>query len=252
MNQNSAVYLYAITDEAHNTLPEMAGLDGYPLRSVGCRELVAVTSTCTNPAPHPTPDNVWCHERVVEALMARRAVLPMRFGSVLPDESHMLAVLDRHYAQLVSHLDHIAGRVELGLRVLCYEPMSIESVGKVGLSTHERTPFMQRGTAYLFRRLEEERRARCLHDNSLALTREIRQSLEMLAVDWSQEECPTFGAAGLLLSAAVLVDAEQADAFCAAAHALTDARPEMRLLITGPWPPYSFAQLELLGEGSNV
>lgn len=251
MNNDSTIYLYAITDKAHDTLPEMTGLDDHPLRNVTCRELAAVISSCASGTPRPTPDNVWRHEHVVEALMTQRAVLPMRFGSILPDERHLLAALDRHYAQLVSHLNHIAGRVELGLRVLCQETPSTEDTGRPGSTVDEGVPSTQRGTAYLLRRMEEERRSRSLQDTGLALTRAIRRSLEPLAVDWLQEKCPTLSAAGLLLSAAILVDAEDANALCATAHALADAQPEMRLLITGPWPPYSFAQLDLLGEESD-
>jgi hypothetical protein len=45
----------------------------------------------------------------------------------------------------------------------------------------------------------------------------------------------------MLLNAAYLLAADQATDFNAAVAAQATAHPELRIELTGPWPPYSFA-----------
>jgi hypothetical protein len=45
-----------------------------------------------------------------------------------------------------------------------------------------------------------------------------------------------------LLRAAYLVDDAEVDGFVAAVRALQHEHPELSILCTGPWPPYSFAE----------
>lgn len=45
----------------------------------------------------------------------------------------------------------------------------------------------------------------------------------------------------MVLNAAYLVDDDRADDFRAAVRRLGEARPRIRLRLTGPWAPYSFA-----------
>jgi hypothetical protein len=54
----------------------------------------------------------------------------------------------------------------------------------------------------------------------------------------------------MVLNAAYLVDDARADDFRAAVARLADLRPEIRLQLTGPWAPYSFATEEEAWTGS--
>jgi len=45
----------------------------------------------------------------------------------------------------------------------------------------------------------------------------------------------------MLLNAAYLLDASDGTSFTAAVAAEATAHPELRIELTGPWPPYSFA-----------
>jgi hypothetical protein len=48
----------------------------------------------------------------------------------------------------------------------------------------------------------------------------------------------------MLLNAAYLVDEQRDEDLTAAVRALAAKHPAVRLELTGPWPPYSFAGLE--------
>jgi hypothetical protein len=48
----------------------------------------------------------------------------------------------------------------------------------------------------------------------------------------------------MLLNAAYLVDRERVDEFRRAVDDLAGERPPDSIVVTGPWPPYSFATVE--------
>ncbi len=54
----------------------------------------------------------------------------------------------------------------------------------------------------------------------------------------------------MVLNAAYLLDDDRADSFAAAVRALSDRYPGLRLELTGPWPPYSFAAAESADRGA--
>jgi hypothetical protein len=48
----------------------------------------------------------------------------------------------------------------------------------------------------------------------------------------------------MVLNGAYLIDEDRTHEFVAMAAALDDRHPALRLELTGPWPPYSFATIE--------
>lgn len=98
------LYLYAITDRAGLPADGGSGIEGAPLLTVPYREIVAVVSAVTEARVEATPANVWLHEEVVEALMAVCPVLPVRWGTVLPDERRLFAVMEEHHDGFVAAL----------------------------------------------------------------------------------------------------------------------------------------------------
>ena len=48
----------------------------------------------------------------------------------------------------------------------------------------------------------------------------------------------------MVLNAAFLVDEDRVPDFCEEVRALADDRPDGAVVLTGPWPPYSFATLD--------
>ena len=226
------IYLYAITDLPDLPVPAEPGLEGTSLFSLAYRDIAAVVSPLTTSAVPPTEDNLWQHEAVVETLMADRAVLPVRFGTLLADETAIRAALAAHYANFVASLDRVRGRVELGLRVLW--EMADSRWQTAGSSQQ---PSATSGRAYLMARLEEERQRQAWREQAEALAEEIHAPLDQLAADSTRQVLIT---PRLLLTAAYLVERDQVATFRQKVEALSAAYPKLRLLCTGPWPAYNF------------
>ncbi|MBM4466389.1 MAG: GvpL/GvpF family gas vesicle protein [Chloroflexi bacterium] len=238
------IYLYAITDRPELPVPAEPGLEGTSLFSVTHQDIAAVVSPLATAKVPPTEDNLWRHEAVEEALMADRAVLPVRFGTMLADDNAVQAVLAEHYADFVATLERVRGRVELSLRVLWEADQS-----PTPPSSHEFPRVPQRhsgelrgtqensGRAYLLARLEEERQRQAWRQRAEALAGEIHTPLARLAAESTRQVLIT---PRLLLTAAYLVERDQVAAFRREVEALGATYPALRFLCTGPWPAYNF------------
>jgi hypothetical protein len=212
------IYVYAIGEAARTALPPgQPGLGGARLRLTTCGDIAAVYSRHRTLRPQPAPRTMWSHEAVVERLMRRAAVLPLRFGTMLGDEQALRAILAQRHDELIQGLERVRGRVELSLRVL-------------RRADQPRPPEHDSGRAYLLARREEHRRAE-------RAAREVHEPLATLARD-VRLRAPAPPPA--LLLAAYLLDEPQVETFKARVVALAAGRDDLSIVGTGPWPPYSF------------
>jgi hypothetical protein len=221
------IWAYAICDHPDVPLPRRRGLAHAPLEGIRAGELLAVVSQHTQAPGDPALDALWAHERVVERLMADRSVLPLRFGTKLPDAEAVRATLAARQDEFVSVLDQVRGRVELGVRA-----MTSRSNGAPAAVVAPRAPVAvtRSGREYLLEKLahghRSEREAAALHEPLSALSVATRRGRVQ-----SDDE---------LLRAAYLVERANIGRFRAAVQRLQQQHADVALLCTGPWPPYSF------------
>jgi Gas vesicle synthesis protein GvpL/GvpF len=204
------IWVYAVAERPDLPLPACPGLMDAPLEGVTAGDLLAVVTQHDGESFEPTPDAMWAQERVLEHVMADRAVLPMRFGTTRPDATSLRRALMERHDDLASALTRVRGRVELGVRAVA-----------------DRTPPpAATGRDWLAARLETSRLAASVHEPLAALA----------AADHRR----TPVAPGELLRAAYLVDRAKVDGFGAAVERLQQQQPAVSIVCTGPWPPFSF------------
>jgi hypothetical protein len=197
------IELYAITDDP--TPPDP------PLRAVRCDGLTALCAPAEPLEGELTPDALWRHEGVVEALMEDRDLLPVRFGTLVSDEEAAARAVTERRDELAARLDRVRGAVELALRAHPRRP--------------DEAPVADSGVDYMHAKARRVEAARLLHE-----------PLAFLARDSVVQPGPE------LLRAAYLVDRQAVDGFVSLVQRLAEAHSELDLVCTGPWPPYSFAQ----------
>jgi hypothetical protein len=210
------VYAYAIAEPRH-AAPTRTGLDGAPIRVVVAGDLMAIVSDCSGREVVASEDALWIHESVVEQLMGEGTVLPMRFGTVLPDDTEVRAMLvaDRH--ELLDALDRVRDAVEVAVHVTWHSNGSGSS-----------------DVGYLVDRLARTRRA-------MEFAERMDAALVGLARA-SRRQVTTTPA--LLLTCAYLVDRARLEGFRDRIESLGFALDGATVVCTGPWPPYSFAVAE--------
>ncbi len=230
-----APYVYALTRADVTDLGPVPGLDGRaPVTLVAYRDIAAVTS----PAPvevlaalQRRPDRLGelarRHDDVVREVHRRAAVLPLRFGTVLagPEAVHLL--LERSAGETRARLDHVEGHAEWGVRV------STRPTRAAG------GPADRSGAAYLTRRRDELAAAATALRSSTRAAEAVHQQLAERATDHVVRP----GSAGddLVVDVAYLVPVATAAAFTERFAELA-GQHRLRLDLTGPWPPYSFAR----------
>jgi hypothetical protein len=223
------VYVYALLGQAPQP-GAWAGLREEPLRVLRVGDLVAAVGDMTE-QPAVSEATLRAHDAVVRRLAdAVDAILPVRFGSLLPEAS-LTDLLAVRAAELREALSLVAGREQMTLRVLGDAPARAdaapEDVNADGLGP---------GARYLAARRAEWRRA---HEApELAALRPALQPL-VRAERVTRHDAPP-----LLASVYHLVDRGAAAAYQAAIEGA--ALGSVRVVATGPWPPYAFAP-EALG-----
>ncbi len=144
------------------------------------------------------------HGLVVERLLERAdAVLPVRFGERFASEDELADAVAPRLEALERQLEHVAGCVEVGVRVV---PRREPAAG-------------EDGAGYMQARLREQNAADEVHR---ALAARARDSVR------------TSRDAGYLVARA------EVDGFSLALERLLESHPALDVLCTGPWAPYSF------------
>ncbi len=196
------IELYAITDDPAPPEP--------PLRAVRSDGLTALCAPAEQRAV--TPEVLWQHEEVMEALMRGRDLLPVRFGTLVEDEEAAARALDERREELTSGLDRVRGAVELAVRAQEERPQRVATAGESGAD-------------YMRAKARSVEAARLLHEPLAFLARES-------VVQPGPE----------LLRAAYLVEREAVEGFVGLVRRLQETHDGIHVLCTGPWPPYSFAR----------
>jgi hypothetical protein len=217
------IYAYGICEPAL-TAPTLRrrGLGGARLRALECGGLAAIYSRHRSLRPRPIPYFVLAHERVVEAIMARGAVLPLRFGMQLEREEQLVATLATRHDELLRSIERVRGKAELGVRMIPKRP-------DLDRRADERS-----GRGYLLAQVRAHRRCQ-------QVTREVHAELDAI----SEESCirqPRRPPA--ILVSSYLVNLGRVAEFVLRADQLARRQAGMQILVTGPWPPYSFATEE--------
>ncbi len=215
-------------------LPAVTGIDGAPVQIIRHRSVAAIVSRHGSPLTR-SRGAVLAHAGVCEDLMTKAdAVLPVRFGEAFDDESALRASLEDRHDRLVRGLEHVRGRVEVGVRVRWDEPGATSTTLPTGNGAGD-------GRAYLMKRVAEQRRRSVVERQAEAVAVRVHAALGDHAADSRLQLLPTDR---LLMSAVYLVARDHVDRMEAQVRVVAQEHVDVDILCTGPWPPYSFADGE--------
>lgn len=242
------LYLYAITDDPCVSLSAPRGFDdgpgyGFGDQPPGVFDIggLGVVAGVIGAAPACDAAGVRRHLAVLEALMERCAVLPVRFGSTYSGPEELAAYISDSQEALEAGLARVRGHVEIGVRAIdARPPHPAPEPGQVTGAASETGPELGPGASYLaVKQAEAERNARRKREIE-ALAETVVGRLAPLASSHSWKTAPSMSGRPEI-SSAFLVKRERFEVFREALAELRGAEPGLEFLCTGPWPPYSFA-----------
>jgi len=213
------IHVYAFASELER-VPPMPGIENSPLGARSFGDIVAVTSFHATRLDTPARSDIVRHGEVVAALLdSAGSVLPARFGEDFADDAAFEAAVTPKLPALRRRLGEVANHVEVGLRVLdtvTDAPVRQEGGGAEYLRAL--VPSVQRRDLV----------ASELHEPVAALATAHRLSP---ALDRSS-----------LHTGAYLVPGDDVPVVTEIVERFADAHPDLTVLCTGPWAPYSFAE----------
>jgi hypothetical protein len=234
-----SLYVYCLGDELREAAFEgVSGVGRAAVRLLALGRVSAVVSEAGEEPSAVTEENLLAHNRVNAAALAHTTPLPCRFGTRAAPE-RLAEYAAANAAALLAALARVRGRVEMSVKLL----EKSEGGGQKAEEANEDAGVVAagRGTAFLLRKqrellgAEEERR------RAEVLGAWLAAGVSGLARETAARVSPS---EAIVVRAAHLVERADVGEYSARLRALAAERPGLRLLTSGPWPPYSFSDMK--------
>ncbi|WP_328321500.1 GvpL/GvpF family gas vesicle protein [Streptomyces sp. NBC_00388] len=248
-------YVYAVGRAGTAPDASATGLDGGALRTVCADGLAAVVSSVPEDAfssegMKAQMENLdrlevlaRAHHTVVAAAYESATVLPMRLATVYLDDSRVEAMLHERRQDFGELLSWLEGHVELGVKV--YADPQRTAAAAPRPDAPRPAAAESPGRAYLQQRRARKRSHEDAYRAAGALAAEVSGRVSGIArarvVHRPQQGELARAAGENVANEAYLVPAARADEFRQSLKGLADDAGGVRIEITGPWAPYSFA-----------
>ncbi len=225
------LYAYCLCADLDTFDNSVSGVSEAAVRVLKIGDVSALVSDCESVPV--TQENMLAHAAVVRSVLTRTTPMPFRFGT-LATEQQLQSFITTNKLAIANKLAHLRGCVEMDLKTT-WQP-SHKAPAKP-------EPAPGPGTAFL-----REKRREFLGDEQAAAQRNelsefLRTGLGSLIKDEKIDVLPS--GKPVLTKVFHLVESSKIKAYRESVQKLREKRPELQLEVSGPWPPYSFANIEL-------
>ena len=110
-------YIYAVVRARAGRHFDFAGINDRPVETIERDGIASVVSDLAAERIRPERRHLAAHRTVLSKLVEQTdGVLPMRFGAIASEPAEISRLLARNYELFSRQLQHVAGKVEMGLR----------------------------------------------------------------------------------------------------------------------------------------
>lgn len=239
-----ALYAYCLGEDVTGGILEgVAGVAGAVPRLVRCGAIAAVVSDFEGERVSIERENVFAHERVVQRVLRYVTPLPFRFGTLVTKEKldgYVEASLDG----LMKSMERVRGRVEMSVKIIWnVEEIKLEgekAQASGGAIKEDARQASGKGAAYLAARRREIMGDELLKERAGELAEWLSESIGEAA---SETDVRVRPCEALVVRAAFLVERERLKDYQERLEKARSSRSSLRFLTSGPWPPYSFSNI---------
>lgn len=202
-------YVYCIiTGEGRNF--GNIGFDGGEVYTISYKNFAAVVSDSPLKEYEPTEEDVEAHKKVAERVMEEYSVLPVAYGMVFKNKKILLLTMRKALKAMRKAMKAVNNKIELGVKVVLPKEMAE--------GDEERNEYIKQW------------------EQEFSALRKIAAESKKLRL-FTQR---------LILNASFLVDRDKVEEFSRAVGRLRGKYP-LKIQYTGPWPPYNFVDIHILG-----
>jgi len=226
------LYVYCVAEDVETLDQPILGISGAAVRVLKLKDLSLLVTDLETDAVPVTGDNALAHAAVVRSILDRTTPLPFRFGTVVGEEQLGNYVSARE-AALKAKLAELRGCIEMSVKIIS---------DQIQPEPRPQDPAQGPGATFLAAKRHE-----ILGDESnAARAAEVSQWLhDQLSSLISNELVTLRPTDKMILSAAHLVERGKVGLYREKLAEMRQNRRDLHFLLSGPWPPYSFANIEL-------
>lgn len=219
------LYVYCLAE--HVDTPAVSrGVSGATVELVEIAGFSVLVSRAGETVP-VTRENVLAHDSVVRGVLDRTTPLPFRFGT-LTTEKELASYLETRKPVIKTRLELVSGCFEMSVKIISNADQAALQAEKNDLGPG--AAFLERKRRDIFGSEQAKEVAAWLRDE----VGEVREEQVSL--------CPT---EKLIVAAAHLVEREQLGTYRDRVANARKLRTELHFLVSGPWAPYSFSNIDL-------
>ena len=245
----NGLHLYAVVEASEPSTLNVPGLDS-PVRLITNGDLAAVVGP-SNWKEYQGLDRreamraLLTHQQVAEMMLAEYRVLPVKFGTVLPDEAHVYKLLQQGADLFTETLRDLAGYLQMEVVVLWDLKEVISEIGKEAPIVRLKAQLaavpvteLREGQVLLGRTVETFLKRRRAELEACLLPRLAKLARDFVTIPVTDDR--------IILNVGLLLDEQGEDCLDEQLEIL-DAEFEAKLQfrVVGPLPPHSFATVEV-------
>jgi hypothetical protein len=228
------IYLYCLVSADRDPPPAtLRGLAGAPVRQVSEHSAAAWVSDLPGGIDAVTPDLARAHDAVIREAMHDETPLPGRFGQLFADEATLRRSLVEHCEAIAIGLARVRGSVEMTIRLLMDADEPAPPAPSPRSGAHS-------GREYLALLRDRQRAAERAQQRASLLQARVAQAVGGLPL---AEVRSAPSPSGRSVTISHLVACGDIARYRHVVRELAGREPRLRLMLSGPWAPYSFSEL---------
>lgn len=243
-------YIYGIVQASEELVLEARGLGGAPVYGVACGDVGCFLSRHSGTDPKSLPReavirSLFTHQAVVEKIMEKYAVLPVKFGTILPGDDQALDLLSQGRQRLAEALAGFHGKVEIEVAAtwdtgqVLAELAGQEDIARARASILAMPP----GETVLHQVRLGQMVKEALDRRRTVFRQRMLEFLKPLVLDVQPN---VLVSDQMVMNVAFLLARDRQAEFDARVRDLNDEFGDrVNFRVVGPLPPYSFATVEV-------
>jgi hypothetical protein len=235
-----SLYVYCLGEDLPESAFEgLAGVGRARVRVLALGGLAALVSEAGEETTAIKEENLLAHNRVNAAALAVSTPLPCRFDTRTAPE-RLAEYVSTNAAAISAALARVRGRVEMSVKLMEKSGVRSQESGVESEAGVGEPGAAGAGTAFLLKKRREilgEEGARRRTEEAAAW---LASGVGELARETAERLSPP---EAIFVRAAHLVERARVEEYRARLRALAAERRDLRLLTSGPWPPYSFSEI---------
>jgi hypothetical protein len=238
----TARYVYGLVSADTELPPNLDGLGpSGRVSTIAHERIAAIVSDVPTDRPLGTRDDLIAHERVLDTIAERSAVLPMRFPAVVEEEGVVQELLAPHQERFVEALARVDGLVQFTLKGRYEQDAVLREIAQADeeiMALRERVRDLPEDASYYDRIRLGELVVNAMKERRDADGRRVLERLQPFATDISTRPVAQ---PDDVLNAAFLVARDQVKQFDDAVEEVgRELAGRVRFRLVGPLAPYDF------------